>query len=188
MQVNYNTSIKLISACGKLQQFIEVFKLFTRDEYDQQLFDAVLFTETRQYDVKTITTDTIKAVSKEQTAITVKAKGPYGGFNCADQDQILLFKELSECLPEIEFIGTVIGGTSYTEEELKCHLKQGQLFSTFYFNNWNEHETYVVFDIYDPKEKRNVFHRSAPVKKGKLDVYLPPEYDDFLMNLTGVEI
>ena len=78
--------------------------------------------------------------------------------------------------------------TMYTEEELKYYFKQGLLFSTFYWNNWNEHEKYVVFNIYDPKEKRNVFHKSAPVKKGRLDVYLPPEHDAFLMELTGIEI
>jgi len=188
MQVDYNTSLKILNNSGKLQVFLELFQSFLKDECKQQLFDAVLFTKTEQYDVKEITVDTINAIMKNQAEITIKAKGPYSGFSCADQDQICLFKELAEAFPETEFIGTVIGGTSYTEEELKYYFKQGQLFSTFYWNNWNEHETYVVFNIYDPKEKRNVFHKSAPVKKGKLDVYLPPEHDDFLMGLTGIEI
>lgn len=124
--------------------------------------------------------DVYFSAERTQTAtedtVEISASGPYGRF--VKLNDIPLFREMAEAAPNGEFRGEITGFTSYTEQSLKCILKNGILqIDTYFEANESAADEYVVY--YTTKLPYEKFVKLFKLDSDEFDDYA---YDEFICN------
>lgn len=138
MTVDFNTTLILN---GAPEENVEMFRIFSQYS-DNRVKGAYLSCATVDADDKTYhlsisnPEDLCEIVRTATAPVKLEALGPFGCYS--GLDDVDIFRDIAEAVPQSAFTGQISGGTSYTEELLECELEDGLLHICYFCLNNDE--------------------------------------------------